>query len=327
MSKGSRPERRFEGDPSLLYAAVEHLNQAFSLFDQNLNLVFCNKHYLTLLDFPEEMGTPGTPLSDFFRYNAERGEYGPGNVEDLVSERVELAMKFEPHKFERERLDGIILLIEGNPVNGGGFVTTYTDITSLRRSQIELEAAQEDSQTQIALLTEQRKELAKSEHQLQQERRLLADVGRLTKTGGWELNAKTMELTWSDKTYRIHEVPIGAPLITEEAINFYIPEDRPRIANAVQKGLELGQSWDLEATIVTGKGNRKIVRAISETLTENGEVLAIRGTFQDITERWNITSSLNIALQRAEEANRSKTAFLAAMSHEFRTPLNAPERP
>ena len=109
----------------LLQAAVEHINQALSLFDQDLNLVVCNRQYLKLLDFPDAMGEPGTPLADFFRYNAERGEYGPGAVEDLVSERLALARKFEPHAFERERPDGTILLVEGNPIAGGGFITAW----------------------------------------------------------------------------------------------------------------------------------------------------------------------------------------------------------
>ena len=92
-------------DPAVLADALENLGQGVSYFDGDLKLVYCNAHYLRLLDFPEELAKPGTPAEDFFTYNAERGEYGEGDVEALVEERVALARQFQPHQFERVRPD------------------------------------------------------------------------------------------------------------------------------------------------------------------------------------------------------------------------------
>ena len=74
------------------------------------------------------------------RFNAERGDYGPGDVDEQVRERLDLARKFEAHQFERERPDGTVVEIRGRPVTGGGFVTvtTYTDITDRKRAEQEL---------------------------------------------------------------------------------------------------------------------------------------------------------------------------------------------
>ena len=306
-----------------LRAAVEHINQALSLFDRDLKLVVCNKQYLKLLDFPDWMGEPGTPLATFFRYNAERGEYGSGKVEDQVNERLELARKFEPHAFERERPDGTILLVEGNPIEGGGFITTYTDVTDLRRSQKALEAAMKEAEDRVRELARQRERLEESEQSLRRERRLLEDVGRLSHIGGWQLDLETMELTWSTETFRIHEVDKGYAPVTQEAINFYVPEDRPRITAVLEACINEATPWDQEFTIVTAKGNTKIVRAIGEAVVSNGGVAQVRGTFQDITERKRVERELGHALDQAEKANEAKSAFLASMSHEFRTPLNA----
>ena len=130
-------------DQDLFSSVIENVSQGLSYFDQDLNLVVCNRRYLDLLGFPHSMGAPGTPIAAFFQHDAERGEYGPGPIDSLVYERVEMARKAEAHSFERERPDGTILRITGTPVKGGGFVTTYDDITELRNSQQALEQSNE----------------------------------------------------------------------------------------------------------------------------------------------------------------------------------------
>ena len=52
-----------------------------------------------------------------------------------VRQRLELAAQFLPHKFERTRPDGRIIEIAGNPIEGGGMVATYTDVTERRRTE------------------------------------------------------------------------------------------------------------------------------------------------------------------------------------------------
>jgi len=54
-----------------------------------------------------------------------------------------------------------------------------------------------------------------------------------------------------------------------------------------------------------------------------GEVHTICGISTDITAHKIAEKELRLALIDAEQANRAKSEFLATMSHEFRTPLNA----
>ena len=121
------------GDRTLVQDALEHLDSALSVFDADFKLALYNRRFIEFLDLPEDLVEIGRPFEDFIRYNAERGEYGPGDVEELARERVALAEKREAHQFDRVREDGTVIEVRGNPLPGGGFVTTYTDITERKR--------------------------------------------------------------------------------------------------------------------------------------------------------------------------------------------------
>lgn len=125
---GGETQRRFV----LLQAGLDHINQGFTVIDAELRMIAWNRRFFTLLDFPMGMAKVGTPFADFMRYNAVRGEYGPGEVEELVAERVRAAASFQPHYFERVRPNGTIIAVRGEPLPEQGFVTTYTDITEQR---------------------------------------------------------------------------------------------------------------------------------------------------------------------------------------------------
>lgn len=119
--------------------ALNHLDQGITVFDHNLRLVAWNQRWHELLDFPKELAVVNQPIETLFRFNAERGEYGEGDIEAQVAERVALAAHFEPHVFERVRPDGTIIEVRGNPMDNGGFVTTYTDITEQRQAEARME--------------------------------------------------------------------------------------------------------------------------------------------------------------------------------------------
>jgi PAS domain S-box-containing protein len=131
-------ERELARKSALLEATLDNIAQGLSAFDGELRLTAHNKRFLALLGFPEHLGTPGTHFSEFVRFNAERGEYGPGDVEEQVAARLALARKPTPHRFERIRPDGSILDVTGQPLPDGGFVTTYTDVTEQRRAEKQL---------------------------------------------------------------------------------------------------------------------------------------------------------------------------------------------
>ncbi|MCH2219861.1 MAG: PAS-domain containing protein, partial [Dechloromonas sp.] len=69
---------------SQLHTIIESIPSAVSLFSADTHLELCNTEFQRLLDFPPTLTQPGTPIEEMFRFNARRGEYGPGDEETIV---------------------------------------------------------------------------------------------------------------------------------------------------------------------------------------------------------------------------------------------------
>ena len=149
---------------------------------------------------------------------------------------------------------------------------------------------------------------------LERSERVAHATQRMAQVGGWELDLRTMAPVWSDEVCRIHGVPLGFTPSLEAAIEFYAPEARPIITKAVETAIAEGSGWDLELPFITADKRRIWVRAIGQTILEDGTVVRIFGTFQDITAQKRTELALRDALQRTrkhEALFESSNAFLA----------------
>ncbi len=122
-----------------LETCLDNMSQGISYIDRDLNVVSFNRRFLEILGFPAADFSPGDPFEKFVRFNAQRGEYGPGDAEQQVAERMALARESKAHRLERERPDGTVVEIVGRPLPQGGFVTTYTDITDRKKQDQRVE--------------------------------------------------------------------------------------------------------------------------------------------------------------------------------------------
>ena len=126
----------------------------------------------------------------------------------------------------------------------------------------------------------------RTEESLKANYSLLRTAGRTAKFGGWKLNLSRKKVTWSDEVAAIHEMPAGYSPSLEEGINYYAPEWRNTITNAIKSCAETGTPFDEELELITAKDNRIWVRAIGEAIRDKiGNIAKIRGSFQDISER------------------------------------------
>ena len=157
-------------------------------------------------------------------------------------------------------------------------------------------------------------------------------TGHLAGVGGWELDLGTQRLTWSEQTRHIHEVPPGYEPTVESAQQFYAPQARPLIAQALKAGIEAGQAWDLELPLTTASGRAIWVRTIGEAQFEGGKAVRLIGATKDITlERQRAEELLREHALRTQvehhvaETDRllnERSQMLDIMAHEVRQPLN-----
>ena len=136
----------------LLLGVLENLPCGLSVFDDSLRLMAHNRKFRSLLDLPDSLfSSGGMPFEDILRFNAARGEYGDRDVELIVAETLERVRSPEPHRFERQRPNGMTLEVTGGPMPGGGLITTYTDVDERKRAEALLkEALQKAEQASVA---------------------------------------------------------------------------------------------------------------------------------------------------------------------------------
>lgn len=120
----------------VLAAALENMSQGISVVDAELRLVAWNRRYAELFGFPDALLQVGQPIADLIRH--AQLTLGDGDDDAGLEKRLSHLRSATPHLAERRLPDGTIVEIRGAPMAGGGFLTTFTDVTAFRRSEDEL---------------------------------------------------------------------------------------------------------------------------------------------------------------------------------------------
>jgi two-component system sensor histidine kinase/response regulator len=276
----------------VMTSILENLPCGLSVFDGELRLVVANSQYRQLLDFPDTLfAEPSPRFQSFIRHNAQRGEYGPGDTDTLVAQIVARAKgPAAVHQFERIRPNGTALEIRGGPMPGGGFVTTYTDVSTRRSAEEEARRSGQLLRGAIDVIDE-----------------------------AFVLYDPDDRLVMCNDRYR--QTYAGVADLLQPGVRF---------EELVRAGAERGDyvdalgrvdEWVAErvafhqaanTSIQQKLANGRTLRIIERRLPD-GHIVGFR---VDITE-------LVSATEAAQQASLAKSRFLANMSHEIRTPMNA----
>ncbi|MDR5904690.1 NahK/ErcS family hybrid sensor histidine kinase/response regulator [Franzmannia qiaohouensis] len=322
-----------EFNRALLQATIENINQGISVVDQNLRLVVWNQRYLELFRFPDHLIRVGAPIDKIFRYNAHNGEYGPGDPEEHVELLIDNIRQGHPHRYVRYRQDGTVLEVQGNPMPGGGFVYTYQDITQQKR----IEEALIRSENNIRIYTDN----------------VPALIAYFDKECRYLFTNRAYEQAFN----------IDRNAVIGERVDAVMPAHIARDRAPWMKRALAGERVSFEISLDDGEGGtRYMLVTYTPHFGDSGTILGFFSLYQDITERrlaeialketnenleervrerTQALSEANAALRQenrvraeaeqalrqakqvAEDANASKTRFLAAASHDLLQPLNA----
>ncbi len=124
----------------ILETALKTIPDGVQVLDENLNLVAWNDQLFGVLELDGDAILNSPDPGKAFRYAlAERGEYGEGDVDELVASREKIARSPVPVDYERQLVTGKWMECRGNPIKGGGYLAVYRDITESRRNIEQLE--------------------------------------------------------------------------------------------------------------------------------------------------------------------------------------------
>ncbi len=330
---------------ALLQATLDTITQGISVFNRDHMLVASNRQFTDLLGLDAGMVPLGTPLEDLIRHPAVHAQLrevlggGDGEGEDAAwgSGEAELAgrdaatlrallederlrdLLGRPAMLELRGPAGQTLEIRRNPMPDGGFVSTYTDITERTRAA----EALRDSERRLRLITDAMPALiayVDADLRYRFTNRAYEDwFGRPRS----EIDGHTMQDALGGHLYRKREIYVERAMKGEfVTYEMPMPSDKSSIeyahATYIPHIAEDGEVLGFFALIQDITERRRAARGLQEA-NENLE--------RRVAERTAALMDLNEALRQAkaaaDNANLSKTKFLAAASHDLLQPMNA----
>ena len=144
----------FEFNRELLQAGVENIEQGISVIDADMRLVAWNQRYIELLNYPKKFVHVGKPIAELILFSAEQGVITNTNnnddeTDDFIARRINHMRQGDSHYFQREMPNGIVLEIRGQAMPGGGFVSTFSDITAHIEAAKALQKANETLEQRV----------------------------------------------------------------------------------------------------------------------------------------------------------------------------------
>lgn len=143
----------------------------------------------------------------------------------------------------------------------------------------------------------------------------------IAKLGHWQWDVVANKVIWSKELCKIYQIP-ESEMSYESYVQKVHPEDRDIVQAAVEKAFAEKKFPSYTHRILFDDGSEKVVQARGEVqLDENGVVIRMLGTGQDITEIQKAQQQLVERTHALETSNAELQRFAYVASHDLQEPL------
>ncbi len=262
---------------------LDALPTGFAQFDARGFLVAWNARFATLGGYPHRLLSAGTPLEQFVRVEAKRGDYGKGDVEALVRTRLAaLALRKRAHR-DVEVANGRLIRITSQPVAPKSLLVCCEDVTRVQQAEARLRESEERHELSMRSINE----------------------------GTYDWDIANNRIYYSDRVQRsvgLSPGDISTPNEWRERIH---PEDVPRYDAAIIAHLK-GQTERFECDYRYRSGDdlwRWARQHGIATHDAGGRALRMVGSTGDITKLKQAEDALRLAHDEVSEALERQTAI------------------
>jgi diguanylate cyclase (GGDEF)-like protein len=279
-------------------AALNNMSQALCMFDADHRLIVCNDHYVTMFKADRDVVKPGVTLRAIFEHGVRMGIYPGHTADELVERRLASLAEGGRRSYDQRMADGRLIQVLLSPMQNGGWVGTFEDVTERRNAEAGRAAA-------IAELSE---------------RNLLLDATMESISHGLAVFDADLNLVIRNQRYlEMYGIPPeiavpGTPLETMVAATISAGHHVPgaTVASVMASfRAQLGRGG--EEAMHRRLSNGRIVAVRTHEMT-NGNWVA---TFEDITDRERADEQLREKNQRFDAALNNMAHGIAMLDEEL----------
>lgn len=135
VQEGIRKDQALNAQNQRFDAALNNMAQGLCMFDGDGRLLVCNRKYIELYGFSDDVVRPGIEFIDLLRHSVEVGNHSVADFDPLHDKFVEKMVSCESSTFLNELNDGRTIALSHQVMSSGGWVTTHEDVTERRHAE------------------------------------------------------------------------------------------------------------------------------------------------------------------------------------------------
>ncbi|MEO7057747.1 MAG: PAS-domain containing protein [Caldimonas sp.] len=266
-----------------LEATFERMEEGLMVVSPTRIVELCNRRATELLDLPLDLMRTKPPFEVVLEHQWSKGDFSltPDHIREFVRAGGILDT---PQRYQRTRPNGRVIEVHSVPLEGGGVLRTYTDVTDRERNVNALRESEERLQRAL-------------------------DASHLAL---WDLDMTTGEVYLSDTWAEMLGSPRCETRTSFEALAASVPDDdQLRVAQAMSTAFRnLNVSYSVEHRVRRPDGQMLWVHSQGRAVEigADGRVRRAVGTNRDITE-----SKRSEAAQRSLEDQLRESQRLEAV--------------